>query len=206
MLNEDDKARLRAEEMFRNSIQEELALKKPKPSAKSTLWMLLNSAFGLWLLSTLAVGFITWSYATYKESKTADNQKRELLRKLDTEITYRISQCELALAYVSCKEIGRGGPLTKVVSAPLDGKATFVTPTPYVYPEFKERGFVSLVAELTSVLGTPDKEQMDKVVQDYNKIISLSSPESAEGCDQRMTEMQKLVREELRRPRWRIGA
>lgn len=57
---------------------------------KSKLWVFLNSSFGLFLMSSIVVSFITWSYTQWTDSLEAKKVLSERVAKLDTEISYRV--------------------------------------------------------------------------------------------------------------------
>ena len=58
MLNDIEKQKIREEEIFRNEIQNEIKSSKKRRK----LWKFLNSPFGLWILTTISVGY----YLYYK--------------------------------------------------------------------------------------------------------------------------------------------
>lgn len=81
---------IRAEEIFREEVRRELLLSNAKPSVAVRLWSHLNSAFILWLLSSVVLSFVTWSYAQYENEKTerqrVQNEFRALLSEAATAI------------------------------------------------------------------------------------------------------------------------
>jgi hypothetical protein len=86
MLSQDDRERIRAEEIFREEVRASLAATK-RPNR---IWTVLNSAFTLWLLSSVGIGGITWIYQTRqaREQARVAAQRRHVA--LITEITFRL--------------------------------------------------------------------------------------------------------------------
>src|SRR5882762_7285196 len=48
MLDDDEKARIRQEEIFRSEIRREIEASKPKKRLSARVWTCLNSSFALW--------------------------------------------------------------------------------------------------------------------------------------------------------------
>lgn len=57
---------------------------------KSQIWEFLNSNFGLFIMSSIVLSFITWSYTHWTESLEQKQALSETVTKLDTEISYRV--------------------------------------------------------------------------------------------------------------------
>lgn len=142
---------IREEEEYRRQIQRAMT-SGPAPGRWDTLWKYLNSSVAIWFLSTIVVGLVTWSYAEIQQDIQAEARRRETVEKLDTEIASRIYD---ALAALNNAERGRAadrvyftrsGVFEEAVNR-LDmtgGNAgAFGT-----YPEYRPRGFRSLVGEL----------------------------------------------------------
>lgn len=61
MLTAEEKARIRAEEIFRDEVRKELADKsKRRSGVGGRMWEALNSAFVLWFLGSVVVGYLTF--------------------------------------------------------------------------------------------------------------------------------------------------
>lgn len=139
MLTQDGENRIREEELFRERIRLEIERAKEHPK-KGKIWTALNSAFGLFLLSTVAVGLISAGYARFQENlRTASDERREI-NKLATEINNR------------CRRT------SKLMSTALEQNALMAlynaveldSPTAGTYDEFKGRRLDSMVIELQS--------------------------------------------------------
>ena len=72
MLSKEDKDRIREEEIYRQEIRAEIEQKKEREREKSKygrkkLWAFLNTAFGIWLLTTFIVGLGGWSFTKWQD-------------------------------------------------------------------------------------------------------------------------------------------
>lgn len=76
MINEDDKARIRAEEEFRRAIQQDLAKNDPPRSRWQRVFLFLNSNVGGWLLSTVLVGIAGFVFNWVNDIRTQDERKQ----------------------------------------------------------------------------------------------------------------------------------
>jgi hypothetical protein len=62
----------------------------PQPSGRSRLWAFLNSSFGLFVLSSVVLSFMTWAYTEVSHSIEQRKVTTESITKLKTEMSYRI--------------------------------------------------------------------------------------------------------------------
>jgi hypothetical protein len=132
MLTEDDKLRIRLEEQYRLEVRNGLG-----SQSQSKTWAFLNSAFRLWLLSTVAVGFITWAYQQsqqkHQESLETTRRKTALIQ----EIGY-------------CLAPGDGLPSVSDALAYVQ-RLQNDTPSSSLLEQFKSRTFASLLWELETL-------------------------------------------------------
>jgi hypothetical protein len=88
-VNEQEQNRIRQEELFRAQVR--LDLERQQTGEKqSGVWIFLNSAFGLFLLSTVAVGVISTSYAYLQEALSARSASRSEIERIEIEIVNRL--------------------------------------------------------------------------------------------------------------------
>ena len=88
MIAEDEKEKIRAEEIFREEIRKEIS----KPKSK---WInFLNTPLGIWFLSTIVIGLLSLSYKTWQENleKRKTNQKK--IEQIADEGKFRIQQID----------------------------------------------------------------------------------------------------------------
>jgi len=141
------------------------------------LWSFLNSAFGIWLLSTIAVGGGAWAFQQWKDAHDRETQVQERIDRLNFEYAGRIAQFgswfdrqftkpdpQFGRSFVSgvneetivkSIEILEGPPLTQS-SDPLL-RELYIQP---ILPEFKDRNFLSIVSEL-SILNAQEMRRKD---------------------------------------------
>jgi hypothetical protein len=96
-LNEDDKARIRAEEIFRGEVHLELEAQRPPKPWHERVWSLLNSSFMLWVLSSVVLSVVSFEYARHQARVEQRKLHADLERSLTTEIGNRISMAQNGL-------------------------------------------------------------------------------------------------------------
>lgn len=96
MIPEEKKEQIQLEEIFRNEIR-----KKIESEEKSAVWSFLNSAFVVWFLSTIVIGFLSLGYKQLKESQSEDNRRIQALEVVLEEGQFRMAQLDRAMADVS---------------------------------------------------------------------------------------------------------
>ena len=78
MLTQDEKDKIIEEEKFRNEVRVSLSTSK----TENSVMQFLNSAFGLWILSTVFIGLITFGYNKYTDYLKARDLKRKTINEL----------------------------------------------------------------------------------------------------------------------------
>jgi hypothetical protein len=99
MLADEEREHIRQEEIFRQEVRRAIEERHVKSRVK--LWRFVNTSFGIWLLSTVAIGLISWSYTNWTEAKEKQRTTQELIGKLDLEIVARARNFESLLESVS---------------------------------------------------------------------------------------------------------
>lgn len=87
LLNESEKLRILAEEHYRHEVSNRLKLNNATP-LKTKVWFFFNSTLGIWFLSTVVVGLISFLYSTHQETVKKEietNQNIEIKKNKDTE-------------------------------------------------------------------------------------------------------------------------
>ncbi|HEX8148631.1 MAG TPA: hypothetical protein VF591_15730 [Pyrinomonadaceae bacterium] len=188
MLSEEDRARIKAEEIYRQEVRDDLGRGKGKQSG---VWEFVNSSIFLWFLSTVAVGGITYAWTVHQnrvaderaaEQKRAEviSARRELIGRLDLEIEGRLSQFLVDVEHMVAKPYDARYSLAKPFTLEHIRRQWNVMKMPprysqasAVYPEFAERGIVSLIIEL------------DKLEQEARKEKGKTDAENAGAADGR---------------------
>lgn len=91
-LSDEEVERIRdeetAREQARNKVAEQARLTKNK---RQKIWDYLNSAFAIWLLTSVLVAAITTGYSMWRESEAKRSTDAARIKKLDGEIAYRLA-------------------------------------------------------------------------------------------------------------------
>jgi hypothetical protein len=131
-----------------------------KKNARQVLWILLNSAFGIWLLTTIVGGLGVWGYQQWRDSHQEEQGGRLMVQKLDLEISARLAQY---LGWFQQHAENRKKFKEYVTPAFLEATLQRLAGRPVydgdrdkpaifeVFPEFKDRNLVGLYAERASL-------------------------------------------------------
>jgi len=168
MLAEDDKTRLKLEEEFRYEVRKSLEQAKPPLTLWAKIGRIINSPFGLFFLSTVVIGFLSWSYTKWDATQKIEAQHKESIRKLYIEIPYRITSARRAM------DLAHWGPEGAIRSK----KAALeqLRGTKSVFPEFEGRPLFLLLFELHSLVPDEKKQEVYRV---YEKSLALYDIEPA---------------------------
>jgi hypothetical protein len=161
MLSDSQKEQIRLEEMYRSEIRQSLAF----PPKGNTAWSFLNSPLGLWLLSTVLIGLVTWSYQRYQTSSEAARTKGRRLSALVTEAGYRLHPIENMQDFHDILVCVADLQATKVSTSAL--------------PEFKDRSFTSLLWEMEALTG---ENKLLKSLQDV-KTAPIATADTADNLN-----------------------
>lgn len=171
MLSEEEKTKVKAEEIYRSEIRDEINQEKAKDKP-SRLWIFVNSSIFLWFLSTVAVGGITYVWTVEQNRRTDERIKlqkesemllarKNQIDKLNLEIEGRLSQF-----LVDVEQLVEKSPQKPIYNSPyklqkpytgedIFKKWTAMKISPrnaqtasVIYSEFADRGIVSLIVEL----------------------------------------------------------
>jgi hypothetical protein len=127
---------------------------------QSRLWTFLNSAFGLWLLSTVVLSGGTALLAKWYNERDLEQQRHEKIEMLDLEIGYRLSTAIARLAEAQIQyELGVRDRAKKPTETLADQRARTAATIrllnyagennfPALYPEYSKYGLPALIAEL----------------------------------------------------------
>jgi hypothetical protein len=150
MLSEDDKMRIREEEIFRAEVQKELTTHN-----KNRVTTFLNSSLGIWVLSTLVVGLFGWSYAQWQTSR----QNIEQINKLDAEIEARIQSAQYRIGNLDASSTATIYPANELLAPP--------TAERIIQSEFASRNLRSLVYELRGRVPANEEGPIGKAITQF---------------------------------------
>ncbi|MBV9928532.1 MAG: hypothetical protein JOZ96_26185 [Acidobacteria bacterium] len=216
MLTEDDKKRIREEEVYRQEVRRELEAEKPGPSGGQRLWEVFNKPLVLWFLSTILVGFISWMYASREAQNKELSQRTEAIRKLDREIRNRVGG---SLKYLDKPQQGHQ-PLPPYdvfdgVLLSLDKNNGEYAAS--LYPEYKDKGFQALVTDLKGLVGDDEQADLEKALATYDELKNSraessgtntnrpkpNATEESKASAQAIDKAKRLIREGIMIPRWK---
>lgn len=157
-------------------MEAELYRRSIKP--RSELLDFLNSAVGIWLLTTLSVSVLTPTFAFAYKTYEAHLARIQHVEKLKIELGGRISQFTEILLSLGTGEgdsfqlrpgITREG-VRKIAYAqrgiPKEaGNVKDGIPILAIYPEFEARAFLSLYVELLHHLNNEQKDELERAVR-----------------------------------------
>lgn len=164
ILSPEEISKIRQQELLRMQLRQELTENK---EGKFGIWQFLNSNFGLWLLSTVAVGFITWSYTKWKETKEARADRDYKISMLDAEITYRLNNVEQHLESASTLAQYEAA-IHDIVGNP--GIGAQQPASPGVTETYKNASTIGLIILLKSLVSRTEEKDLSNVLSSINKL------------------------------------
>ena len=214
MLTDEERTRIRAEEIFRLEVCRELEANKHRLSRRERLWSLLNSSFALWFLSSIVLAGLTGAFTNYQNRHGEQIRKAEIERRLDTEISNRISQA-LAGLRVDRLRIEQGASYSprsiyiNVVSYLNNSFINNAFPQDFsVYTEYQRRNFRSLVFELSTLVDSSARPELVEALAGYEKFADLGSIGKDYNYGKReslkaVMDSVELLNRQFVKPRWR---
>ena len=205
MLSEEEKGRIRTEEIFRAEVRRELEGKEPSSRAKR-FWTFLNSSFALWFLSSVVLAGLTTAVTSYQAKRSERLRKAQIERRLDTEISSRIGltlrTVRLERAKIASGQAQPPGTAYGNAESYLDNSFPNTSWDFSIYPEYKARTFRSLVSELTSIADPSEQPDLKEAILGYDKLLDLAF--RANGAEDETTEAKSVIDllERLTKHRW----
>lgn len=194
------------------AADDKAADKTPKTSA-GKVWMFLNSSFGLWVLSSVVLAWITKAYSTRQAAKAESLKRAESAKRLDTEIAYRVA---MALDGNRINE-------ARLETSPTTPQGIYQVAYNYlenffirgpennrdfsVFPEFRERTFRALILELMTLVEAQEVPDLKEALEAYEELSeggdigSLDS--SSQACKGAFARTRELLQDRIVRPRWK---
>jgi hypothetical protein len=155
VLSDEDRQRLRAEEIFRSEVRRDLEANAPKPLFAKRIWSVINSAFFLWCLSSVVVAGLTAAVATHQKSRDEQTRNAEQRKRITIEISNRVSEAIEAMdvdrARIAMHQSFHASWIYNEVVSYLDNffRTDPSNPRDFsTYPEYRARTFRSLISEL----------------------------------------------------------
>jgi hypothetical protein len=183
MLTDEEKSRIRLEEIFRREVQVDLQGHAKNKRGK-TFWEFINSAFFLWFLSTILIGTGSLLYTRWEKKKEDEKrvyeketrivqEKAAMIREIDAEISSRLNY------------FGIKAPIDLDDPVPLDmsvAKALLILDKPSeadypvnVMPEYASRSLQSLLLELLQLSPENERAELQEAYQAAKTLPSIYS-------------------------------
>jgi len=212
-LTEEDRVRIRAEEVFRQEIRRELEASKPRPSRREQLWLLVNSSFALWFLSSVVVAALGAAYARHQTSRIEQARRIEISRRLDTEISNRIDEALIG-SRINGARIEKGesySPRAVYIDA-IGYLDNFFINNPSnprdfsIYPDYRSRNLRSLIFELSTIVDSSEVPDLREALGCYEQLSELTDiGENAAVKNESLKAValaMELLKNRVRKPRW----
>lgn len=168
MLTDDDRQRIRAEEAFRQEVRKELVVPAAKEPSKApmTIWQrfmgFANTSFGIWLLSTVAIGGVSTGYQLLTHHFEMVRQDEARAARLNSEISNRLDQMSEKLL---------DGPSRTVV---LDALKELDTGSVKMFDDLFEKNILTLLGQLHDLVGHAHEQQIDSAVAILRDVTLLN--------------------------------
>lgn len=156
-LTEQERERIRAEEVFREEVRATFRDKTP-PTLRNRLWKFLNSSFTIFLLSSVVLGGISWQYQRWISAQARESERSMLREEASLELGYRF--VIMADVMKEPTATGRDG---------LYVRAVFFGQQPYVPAIFRFRE-----VSVPAIMFVLQREKLDDF---WEKLITRYMPE-----------------------------
>src|SRR4051812_10422445 len=92
LLSDDERRRIFEEEVVRHQAREEIRRQEERNKRRSErAWEVANSAFGLWVMSSVVIGLGTYLFTSWQHAREGRLASERDARNLETELTYRLT-------------------------------------------------------------------------------------------------------------------
>lgn len=183
MLSEEEKAKIKAEEIFRQAVRAELERQRQpeKESSSKKLWRVLNSSFGLWFLSTIVLGIVVTGYTKWQEKLWAAKRDQQTIMQIDIEVALRLNHFRSTINNsVSQKQF--------VAALAALEKSSNDLFSIYSFPEYERRSVQALLIELELFVPIDQKAEIKNALRGMHELKKIwlrnsqnVSPSSNEG-------------------------
>lgn len=181
MLTSEEKNKILLEEKYRIEVSKTLAEQKRK---SNKLLSFLNSALGIWFLSTIVIGLATYLFDQYKQEQQIERQESTRRFQIGLEISSRISQFWVHLEQIvntsdtnySLKNYIPYDTIYYYWNAFKDPPSFNPKIVTSIYKEYENRSIISLLVELKTLyeddhifLEHIEKEDFKKPLRDSER-------------------------------------
>ena len=159
MLSEQEKNRIRAEEIFRLEVRESLEDKSNQHKSKA-FWKLINSPFVLFLFSAIIISYLPSYYAKRQVQEKTKVENAKFSNKLDLEISARLNRYHILVVNPIC--------MNDIF------EAYKILNTYTVFPEFRAHSLKSLLWQLENVVPENQKAFIAHAIYGYDMLYDKS--------------------------------
>jgi hypothetical protein len=180
----------------------------PESDKKNRVYNFFNSPFGLWLLSTIFIGLITFSYENWRQFTKSRYEKDLQVNNLEIEINRRIYIFNKEL-----NELSKMDTLTEMEKEDIKYPKKLETAIRkinnkncYVFEQFRKRKLSSLLYELYVLLPTENKsiaeDAFEKMflIEQFPSLINKNT--SSEVADRYFEKILEYTRTSLSLDKW----
>jgi len=129
-----------------------------------TLWSFLNSSFGIWLMSSIVLGLLTYSFNFSQSYFEAERIRSATILQLDVEISNRLARLSFA---ESIRKSSPGYFSDILLSMEIPERSIFPIST---FEGYKNRGLKSLIWELHFLVDDNERESINRAIMRYSEL------------------------------------
>lgn len=133
------------------------------PSASNPLWTFLNSSFGIFLLSSVVLGSLSFGYTAWRQSI----DKRRQMEQLDLEIALRIQAMEKMCTSKENVRYSNLVNINKVMGGETEVSLNVRKP---IFNEFEHKGLTTLMWQLYLLVDGGQKKEIKDAIHQANDI------------------------------------
>lgn len=208
ILSPEEIEKIKAEEILRNQIRNEFF---PKEREKSRILSFFNSSLGIWLLSSVTVGLVTWAYTQWSDSQKAEKANAATIAEMDVEMANRIVDFENNLKNADNYMIYQSAVYGFLRSAEQPTQ----NPTQKILNDFENLSTRALLIQLSQLENREERRLIKKAIDGLNRISGLIRPrEMTRGeaysnplNNEMLTEekeIEKVLENEVKQERWKF--
>lgn len=187
MLSEEEQTRMRLEEEWRYNIREALKENKRAKDRWHKLERFANSNFGIFLCSTIVLGLLSWSYTRWDTARTVAAENRERLKRLDIEISFRISRAQRTKSIVALAKGENSKEVYDLLVKELNGSRS-------IFQEFDARPLFLLLDELYELIPTVERGSIGSLRRLSRSLVELEPIKI--GAEKRVLNVEDKVARE----------
>jgi hypothetical protein len=140
------------------------ALSDDKTTAPKSLWAFVNSSFGVFFLSSVVLGFLSFSYTAWRDHKT----RQRGVEQLDLEIALRLHAIEAMCGGAQNRRYSNFVNVDAVIRG--DPKASFYVRKP-LFNTFENKNLTTLLWQLYLLIPDGERAEVRDAIRDSNDII-----------------------------------